>query len=341
MKLTADSLRNHLDTSLLPVYLVSGDEPLIVQECADLIRAKARRSGFTERTIFHVEGRYNWDEFTAETTSLSLFAELKLLELRFKKSANTRSFKPTRQTLSALDAYLDQTDDTKVLLIEMPRLDQAETRKAWHKKIEQLGAIVPVWPVELAKFPQWIANRANANRLKLDQEACELIADRVEGNLLAAAQEIEKLKILSPDTLVSGQLIADAVAESSRYSPFDLINACLRQDATKALHILSGLIGEGTQPLAILSLLTRTIRQTCTLKQLIRSGMPPAQACKKLWITRQQQELYIKLSSRLTTGELSDLLSDAFKADRATKGNIKEPPNQLLTDLVFRLCDPC
>ena len=341
MKLTADSLKNHLNSSLLPIYLISGDEPLIVQECADLVRAKAKQSGFCERTVFHVEGHYNWNEFIAETASLSLFSELKLLELRFKKSASAKSFKPTKQTVAALEEYLGQVDDTKVLLIEMPKLDHAESRKAWYQNLDKSGAVISVWPVELAKFPQWIASRANTNGLTVNREACELIADRVEGNLLAAAQEIEKLKILSPDTQVTSQLITDSVAESSRYSPFDLIDACLRQDTKKALHILSGLISEGAQPLPILGLLVRTIRQTYTLKQLVRSGMPADQACKKIWIMKQQQGLYTKLSSRLTTRQLNNLLSDAFKADRAAKGNIKEAPSRLLADIVLKLCNQC
>ncbi|PIE42864.1 MAG: DNA polymerase III subunit delta [Gammaproteobacteria bacterium] len=341
MRLTADSLNNHLDAALLPIYLVTGDEPLIVQECASLIRAKARQSGFTERKVFHAEGNYNWNEFKAETAALSLFAELKLLELRFKKSAGNKSFKPTNSTISALEEYLGQVDDTKVLLIEMPWLDYAESRKAWYQTLDKLGAIIAVRPVELAKFPRWIAGRAKTNGLTIDRDAIELIADRVEGNLLAAAQEIEKLKILSPDTRISSQLITESVAESSHYSPFDLIDACLRQNTKKALHILSGLINEGTQPLPILGLLTRTIRQTCALKQLVRSGMHPDQACQKIWIIKQQRRLYTKLSARMTTSQLNDLLSDAFKIDRAVKGNINEAPNRLLADLVIKLCHEC
>lgn len=339
MKLALDSLQRHLETTLLPVYLITGDELLLVQESVDAIRRKAAEQGFFERSVFHVEGRFDWQLFMDDSAALSLFAEKKLIELRFRKTGSVRTFKPGKEATPHIETYLTHADESTLLILEMPRLDNAETKKKWYQLVEKTGAILPIWPVELNQFQTWIARRASQKGLRIEEEACQFIAEKVEGNLLAAAQEIDKLAFHSPNAHISLGEVIDAVSESSRYRAFDLSEACLKQDLKRALHIYHGLITEGAQLLPMLGLIHRTLQQVIKISRLRKSGLSPEQACYKCGVTlRNQQGLYLRYAQLLPSSIANELMLCALQVDRAIKGNLKVPPEEPFKQLIIKMC---
>ncbi len=341
MKLTVDALSRHLNQSLLPVYLVSGDELLVAQESVDQIRRQAMANGFTERAVFHVEGRFDWGLFTDESAALSLFAEKKILELRFKKSSSARTFKPGKEACAQIENYLAHMDEHNILIIEMPRIDPGELKKKWYQKLESTGAVLTLWPVELTQFPSWIKQRSAAMGLQLDPDASQFIAEKVEGNLLAAAQELEKLKFQHASEKITLEDVMNAVSESSRYRTFDLTEACLKKDLRRAYHIMNGLISEGVQLLLILGAINRTLQQIIKIGQLRKRGLPADQACYKSGVTnRKQHGLYVQYAQQLSRHTATDLLDLAFEVDRAIKGNSKLPPQEQLGQLLVKMCTP-
>ncbi len=255
MKVYANQLDNHLkNRGLSPVILVSGDEPLQMAECCDLIRAHARGLGYLGREVMHVESGFDWGTLMEEANALSLFAEQRILELRLPNA------KPGIQGAKALQAYCEAPAPDTILLITMSKLEPAASKSKWCKVIDDAGLVVPVWPIERAQLPRWIEQRMQRVGLQPENEVAAMLAERVEGNLLAASQEIEKLHLLfGQGRLDMDQLLA-SVADSARYDVFGLVDAVLLGDAARAIKMLDGLRGEGEEPILILWALSREIR---------------------------------------------------------------------------------
>ncbi len=198
MRLYPEKLAGHLQQQLLPVYLVSGDEPLLVQECCDQIRQKAREQGCSEREVIDggVSG-FNWQDILHSAASMSLFAERRLIELRLP------SGKPGAEGSSALCEYLDIASGDDVLLIVSGKIDKQSTNSKWYKALDKAGATIQVWPVDAKNLPRWLQQRVRNAGMSIDNDALQLLCDRVEGNLLAAVQEVEKLKLLATDARIT------------------------------------------------------------------------------------------------------------------------------------------
>ncbi|MDZ7684249.1 MAG: DNA polymerase III subunit delta [Gammaproteobacteria bacterium] len=235
MKLPADRLPAELKKGLERLYVVSGDEPLLVQEACDLIRATLRENGFTEREVFNAEGRFDWEDVLFSANSMSLFAERRILEIRVPGG------KPGDKGAKALTTYTQNMPDDAVMLLVMPRLDAASQRTKWFKAIDAAGVFVQVWPVSMGEMPKWIAERFRRAGLEADRDAINAMVERIEGNLLAAIQEIERLRLSSTDRKITLQHIVESVADSSRYDVFTLIDAAVSQDARRTLKIVQGL----------------------------------------------------------------------------------------------------
>ena len=265
MKLNPAQLNKHLQGSLTPIYVVSGDEALLCQEACDAIRAATRQQGFGERQVFNAENNFDWGQLLQAGASLSLFAEKRLLELRIPNG------KPGDKGAAALLEYLARPAEDTVLLISLPKLDGSTQKTKWAKALID-GAqtqFLQIWPVDAAQLPQWIRQRLAQAGLSASQEAVEMIAARVEGNLLAAAQEIEKLKLLAEGGQVDADTVLAAVADSARYDVFGLIDAALAGEAAHALRMLEGLRGEGVEPPVILWALAREIRLLATIAEAL------------------------------------------------------------------------
>jgi DNA polymerase-3 subunit delta len=253
LRVSAEQLPPTLARGLASVYLISGDEPLLVDEATAAIRRAARGEGFLERQVFFIERGFAWEEFDQAAQSLSLFAERRLLELRMPGG------KPDKGA-ARLEQLAVRPPPDVISLIISGKLDKKALDSDWVRAVEKHGVWVPIWPVETKAMPAWLRARAKAMQMEIDPAAAQLIVDRVEGNLLAAKQELEKLQMLEPNQPISVDLVLRSVGDSARYDVFQLSQAAAAGEAARALHILLGLKSEGVEPSLILWALVRELR---------------------------------------------------------------------------------
>ncbi|HEY5624620.1 MAG TPA: DNA polymerase III subunit delta [Gammaproteobacteria bacterium] len=331
MKLAAQKLNSHLGRNLAPVYLVAGDEPLVVAEALEAIRARARHQGFEQRDLYTVERGFRWSELVADADSLSLFARRRILEVRL---ASLRPGDEGRQTIQEL---VEREDQDRLLIIVTPKLDSAAGRAAWVKAIDKHGVIVQAWPVERAYLPAWIRDRAARSGLRFTASAAELLADRTEGNLLAADQEIQKLALLHGQHEVTESDVLDSVADSSRYDVFRLVDAVLAGNARRALSIVDGLRGEGVEPALVLWALSRELGLLIRLKTAIGQGKSESSALSKLRVWPRRQPLLARAIRRNSLDALRSRLVEAAEVDAIVKGLRAGSPWDALTRLVMEM----
>lgn len=331
MKIQPNQLSSHLIKSLAPCYLVTGDEHLLVDEALDAIRAAARERGFMSRELHAATTGFDWDALAASTSNLSLFAEQRIVELRLPTG------KPGKAGGQAILDLLDQTGPELLFIVTGPKLDKSSSASKWAKALDKKGVSLPVWPIGVRELPGWIANRMRAAGLQPDRDAVTLIADRVEGNLLAAGQEIEKLRLILGEGKVSAEDVSDAVANSSRYDVYKLTDAALAGDARRSVKILGGLRAEGVEPVIVMWALTRELRTLAKLDDVVRQGGDLGGAMMKSGVWRNRQGLVRSCISRHQHGAFHKMLKATGRADAAAKGQRAGDPWQLATDVVVGL----
>ncbi len=330
-KLRPEQLEKSLKKAIAPVYLVYGDESLLVQEACDSIRAAARNQGFSERDLFHTDASFDWGQLLVASNSLSLFAEKKILELRITNG------KPGKEGSKALLEYLKNPPDDTLLLIITPKLDGNTQKTKWFKAIDSAGALVQIWPINAQQLPRWIGQRLNEAGLNADSQAIDVLASRVEGNLLAAAQEIEKLKLLATGNNIDAEQMAAVVANSARYDVFGLVDKALMGDASGAVKTLHGLKAEGTDATVVLWALAREIRALTAISEAMQQGQNFAWAAKQNGVWDKRQPMARASLDRLRPAQLQLLLRKANGIDKAIKGMRKANPWDELMDLVLNL----
>jgi DNA polymerase III subunit delta len=333
MRLYPEKLAGHLQQQLLPVYVVSGDEPLLLQECCDQIRQKAREQGCGEREVIEggVSG-FNWQDLLHSAASMSLFAERRVIELRLP------SGKPGAEGSSALCEYLDITSGDDVLLIVSGKIDKQSINSKWYKALDKAGATIQVWPVDARNLPRWLQQRLRNAGLSIDNDALQLLCDRVEGNLLAAVQEVEKLKLLAADARITTQTVTEAVSDNARYNVFDMTDSALQGDASASLRMLHGLRAEGSEPLLVLWTLAREIHTLYEAQVDCDKGQSAQQAlaARRVWPSRMP---FMQAAlARHDTHSLSLLLEQAALVDGSIKGFADGRPWDNLERLVLGLC---
>ncbi|MCM2970922.1 DNA polymerase III subunit delta [Larsenimonas suaedae] len=334
MKVFPNKLDPALAKSLAPIYLVAGDEPLTHMEACDSIRAAARREGIDEREVLHVDNNFAWGQVIESANALSLFSSRKLIEVRL----GTQS--PGQEGARVLTEYAQSTQHDNVLLITAGRLDRKAQQSSWFKALDKVGVFVPVWPVDTQRMGYWIKDRAERHQLELTSEAAQLLAERVEGNLLAADQELVKLALYHPKrTRLDGNAIVDNVEDSARFDVFSLTDACLRGEPTRAVRIVAGLKGEGVEAPVVLWALTRELRTLLSLRQLLDQGQSVEHACKaqKPMIPEKRRPYYQNALARLPHKRLNKLLMFSQRIDQAVKGTHALPLWDGLTDLALTL----
>lgn len=331
MRLRSDQLSKHLANGLLPIYIVSGDETLLVQEACDDIRSSCREQGFSEREVLHVEAGFDWQELMSHANALSLFSERKLIELRMPKG------KPGDAGGKALVEYASNPSPDNVLMIICNKLDASSTRTKWYKTVEAAGASIQTWPVAAQQLPQWVGQRLAQAGLSADREVSELIAARNEGNLLAAMQEIEKLKLFSESGKLDIDTVRSVVADNARYDVFGLVDRALQGDAAGSLRMLRGLRAEGNDVLGILWALSREIRvlNQCASQIEQGNGMDRVLQNQRVWDKRKA--ITKTALNRLALKELQHLLQLASQIDQAAKGMVKDNPWDMLSRLTVGL----
>jgi DNA polymerase-3 subunit delta len=331
VKIPANQLSNHLRKSLSPCYLVTGDEILLVQESLDAIRKKARSEGFESRDLHIATTGFNWSDFSASGGNLSLFAEKRIIELQLPTG------KPGRQGGQAIVDMIAQTADDLMLIVSGPKLDRNTQNAKWAKSLESAGALVQVWPVGPRELPAWVASRMKDAGLQPDREAVRLIADRVEGNLLAAQQEIEKLRLLHGEGPVTAQDVDAAVADSSRFDVYKLVDAAVAGDAKRAIRILSGVRGEGTEAVIVMWALTRELRTLVTLADSVSHGRDLSSALQAARVWQNRQGIVRACVSRHSSAHFYGLMKYVRRGDAASKGQSGEDPWQIATEIVLGL----
>lgn len=330
-KLRPEQLAQNLKKALLPIYVISGDEHLLVQEACDAIRAQARAQGYSERERYDADNNFEWHKLLTAAASMSLFAEKKIIELHISNG------KPGVEGGKILQEFAQRTPEDTLLMVVLPKLDRNGQKAKWFGALETAGAFVQIYPINASQLPQWLHHRLQQAGLNADRAAIDMLATRVEGNLLAASQEIEKLKLLAPDGQVSAQLLANVVANSARYDVFGLVDRALLGDARGAVRNLQGLKGEGTEPLAILWALAREIRTLIQVANNTGSGNNFDWAAKQAGVWDTRKGLVKGALARLRAPELDILLRKANGIDRAVKGMRNAQPWDELLDLVLHL----
>lgn len=327
MQLRPNQLAGHLKQGLAPVYVVAGDEPLLIQESLDALRAAARAQGYSERQVFDADKAFEWSQLTEATASLSLFATRRLFEVNLPSGA------PGDAGGKALkDIAANPIPDTVVVLICGP-LEYRSRTSGWYGAIEQKGASLYLWSVKPEELPGWTTSRLKAAGLSAHPDAIDLLVHRTEGNLLALAQDIEKLKLLHPGETLDVEKVRAAVADSARFDAFDLTEKVLLGDAAGAVRSLTRLREEGVELLALVGAWSWMLRQWSKAAFHYKKSRNATAACEAAGIFSARQAPYLKALPRLSSREVFGLLVRAAAIDLKGKSTGGEPAGweELLT----------
>jgi DNA polymerase-3 subunit delta len=334
MAVKADQLPTLLSRSLEPVYLVAGAEALLVQECRDQIIEAARKQGFVERDVYQVEGRFDWSSIAADSAAPSLFSSQKIIDIRLPAA------KPGRDGAKVLGDMAISPDPDNLLLVSCGQWSAASRKTKWAGTLAKYGMLVEIWPVKPNELPNWIRNRMLKAGLNPDPDAVVLLSDLVEGNLLAAQQEIDKLLLLEQGNRVTAQLIHQSVANSARFDSFRLVECSLLGRLDECLRVASGLHRMNTPIQGVVGALYRELSLAGTVRAAIRSGENESSVFRKfnVWSTRQgPMKAAIR---RLSEYSLEDSLRSLALIDRQSKGRAAGDPWQTLDRLLWHLCEP-
>jgi len=331
MRLSIDQLSSHLQRKeLAPIYLLSGDEPLQMMEAADQIRRQAKLAG-AERTVLSVDKSFEWHQLLSESASMSLFASKRLLELRMNDQS------AGKEGSDVLTRYAENPVVDTTLLITMEKIDKRSQQSRWFKAIDQVGAILQIWPIEPSRLPEWITQRLKLQVKRIDRLAASLIAQRTEGNLLAAKQELDKLVLLTDGEEITLQQVQDSVTDSTRYGVFMLIEHALMGEVARIAGMIRGLRQEGIEPIGLFGAIMWELRRLCAISAQINSGVSKDRVFSDYKIWNQRQTAINKVLLRFTSRELDKLLADAVLIDKSLKGAVKRNPWELMESLLFRL----
>lgn len=350
MNLAPAQLQEHLKRGLKSLYTLHGDEPLLVQEFADALRAEARRQGYTERTVHTVAGaHFDWSEVLASGGSLSLFADKQVVEVRVP------SGKPGKEGSVALQQLAEraQGDDSTLTLVLLPKLDGMTLKGAWFGALDSYGVTVKFDPIDRRTLPQWIAQRLQQQGQRVapgeeGQRTLQFFADRVEGNLLAAHQEIQKLALLYPigdDGVLGFEQVENAVLNVARYDVFKLSEAVLGGQTVRVARMLDGLQSEGESEVLVHWALAEDIRSMKRVKDALQAGRPMPMALRENRVWGLKEKLFERVLPQMGDTTLSNLLHAAHKVDGIVKG-LKQPDWpadgwQALHRLAGMVCEQC
>lgn len=314
MQLRIDALATHLSKPLAGLYVITSDEHLLALEAADKIRKTARAQGYSEREVLVVDRSFKWGELLAANQSQSLFGDKKLIELRIPTG------KPGKDGGKALQDYAASLSPDNVTLITLPKLDWATQKAAWVASLQQASVYIDIPLVERVQLPAWLGVRLAAQHQSADRACLDFIADRVEGNLLAAHQEIQKLALLYPEGTLSFEQIHDAVLNVARYDVFKLNEAMLSGDTPRLVRMLEGLKGEGEALPLVLWAVAEEIRTLLKLKSGVAQGRPLSQLTKEHRIWGPRERLIEPALRRLKLATLESALQEAAQIDKMVKG---------------------
>ena len=329
MEITSGQLNAQLRPPNRALYWVSGDDPLLMLEAGDAIRTFLRKQGFDQRDLFHVDKNFDWDNFLQLANSLSLFADKRIIELRFS------SAKPDDEGKKALQQFVDNPNDDIAVMILGPKLDKAATSTKWFSKLTANALLVKVWPLKREELPAWLSARLKIAGISASREAVAMLADRVEGNLLAAVQDIERIKLAfagngHPTKPLEASELVDFVSDNSRLTTYDLLDATLLGETSRAQKILARLKAEGVHPLPILATFTRELDSLLPMLALKEKGQNSEMIMKNARVWANRKTAVKSVLSRLSKPQAWQLLHQARHIDGAIKGmNLANPWDEL------------
>lgn len=300
-------------------------------ECADEVRHYARENGLDERVVLNVDKGFDWNQLQQTGANLSLFSSRRLIELRLG------SQKPGREGSAALVDYCKDIDPDNVLLVTSDKIDKQGQNSKWYKTLEKAGTTILIWPVAASQLQSWIVNRAKNQGKQISREAANLIADKVEGNLLAAKQEIEKLCLLVEKSEIDIKEVMEAVSDSTRFDIFDLIEFTLQGKTDRTIRMLRGLKSEGVEPISIFGALMWEFRRICSMSHAIDNGTAREKVFADYRVWPQRKPAITALLQRLNTQSLTECLRQANLVDKSLKGHLMADPWDLLEIFMFRI----
>lgn len=331
MQLKPEQLPAQLKQTLAPVWLISGDEPLQLLECCDRIRKACREQGFEERVMLEVDKQFDWNRLMQENMGMSLFGGGKLIELRLGTQ------KPGREGSAAIVEYLQNSSPDNVLLISSQRLDKSAQNGKWFKAIAKAGVTIACWPIKENQLPDWIQQRSQLAGKTIEFEAAQFLAEKVEGNLLAARQEIDKLQLLVDDEVITLQHVLDAIVDNSRYDIFAVIEAACVSDLDRVRRMLQGLRSEGHEPMELYPALMWEFRRLCNIAREQQQGAYWDDLMFKHRVFDQQRKQALRQACKKhPASRLQQMLAGAIRIERTIKSRDKDLAwNELLNFLAY------
>lgn len=314
MRLRPEQVAQHLEKGLAPVYLIAGDEPQQLAELSDAVRKATRKAGFDAREILSHDTGFEWNQLAVFAGSLSVFADKKVIDLRLSSAT------PGAEGSKALTAYCQRLPEDTVLLVTMGKLPSEATKSRWFQALDKAGVVIQVWPLEGKDLLRWLELRMQQRGMQTGADGLLLLASRIEGNLLAAAQEIEKLYVLYGAGQLSREQIIDVVADSSRYDVYKLVDTVLSARIDRIVKVLQGLRAEGIAVGIVLWALTREARTLIRIGQALASGQDKDTVFRNNHIWDKRQSLVGNALNRLDLQALNRILVLSAKADRQFKG---------------------
>ncbi|MEJ8568452.1 DNA polymerase III subunit delta [Elongatibacter sediminis] len=334
MNLRPDRLKAALEKGLAPVYLIAGSEPLIVEECRDAVLAAGQRQGFTERTVHHVDARFDWDTLESEAMEQSLFASRKIVDVRLPTG------KPGKEGGKQFVQWAERPDPDRLLLISSGAWDGATRKTKWASTLAAAGVLVEIWPVRPHQMPEWVEKRMRSQGLSPDREAVTLLAEHVEGNLLAARQEVEKLALLHPGGEIRAEQVRDAVSNNARFDAFRLIDCLLAGRASEALRVADGLRRTGVPIQMVAGALYYQFAMLAGVGEALGEGENEARAFGRFRVFKMQQPLVRKALQRLGPTRLGRAFSALSRVDLQSKGQAGGDSWNTLDHLIVDFCAP-
>jgi DNA polymerase-3 subunit delta len=334
MRIKPDQLAASLQKGLAPIYFISGDEPLQLGEMADAIRREAKKAGYENREILEVDSKFSWHKLTESAGSISIFADKKIIDLRMPTGS------PGTDGSKALISYCEHLPEDTLLLITSAKLATASLKARWFTALDKAACVIQVWPMEGPDLFRWLEQRMQKRGLHAETEGIRILASRIEGNLLAAAQEIEKLYVLYGSGHLGNQQILEVVADSSRFDVFKLMDSVLAAKITRVLKILSGLKSEGIAVPVVLWALTREARSLIKMKLALSQGQNKAMVFKDNQIWDKRQQLVADALNRLDDSGLYGILALSATADRQSKGQQPGDPWETLREICLMFAAP-
>lgn len=322
MRITAEKFTEQPPGKLAPLYVIHGPEPLAALEAADSLRALAKKAGYAEREVFNGHAKFDWSQVRAASNALSLFATLRLVEIRLPTG------KPGKEGSETICNYCEHLPEDTLSMVLLSEIDWKDKKAKWFTALEAKAVMIEAVAIDRPRLPQWLKGRLARQQQSATAEGLEFLADRVEGNLLAAQQEIKKLALLCPLGEISLTLLEDSVANVSRFNPFQLVSAIHAGDLTRIQRMLDGLKAEGEAPHLVLWVLANEIRALARLRNVTRAGFPPN--------PNKAREMD-RMARRHSSKSIGELLIEAAEIDRMVKGLNSQDPWEALAALAFRL----